>query len=418
MLDRFFTDPRDLDRLRGGALGDSLDDVATFLQDQGYSPDVARSYLSIAGHFSHWLDLEGIAAAGLPADTAARFRDEHLPVCRCSGSRGMCVHVPAALGHVLAILKNGGWLAPSPVPAQCPVDQILRAFDTHLDHTCGAAPATRRLYTRYARGFLDSRFGAGKVDMGALTPKELIDFVSEQARERSPETAKAVRTALRSLLRFARLEGLCDGTLAAAVPRVARWKRAQLPRALSDQQLAILLNAFDRSTVIGRRDYLMTLCLAQLGLRAGEVGALSLDDIDWRSGTLQLTRSKERRPSILPLPASLGRALVSYLRQDRRPTRSRQIFIRIRAPFDKPLTSGCVSAVVQRAFARADLGVAFHGAHVLRHTAATRMVRAGASLKEVADVLRHRSLETVMIYTKVDLPTLDAVVQPWPEVTS
>jgi integrase len=313
-------------------------------------------------------------------------------------------------------LKGRGWLTSSRIPQQCAADEFLRAFDTHLEQTCGAAPATRQLYTRYARGFLASRFGTGTMDLDALAPKELIDFVCEQARQRSPETAKAVRTALRSLLRFAQLQGLCDGTLAAAVPRVARWRRAQLPPALSDQQLAILLNAFDRSTAIGRRDYAMTLCLAQLGLRAGEVAALSLDDFDWRSGTLRLTRSKERRRSVLPLPIALGRVLVRYLRNDRPPTRSRQMFVRSRAPFGKPLTSASVTAVVRRAFARAGLGVARQGAHVLRHTAATRMVRAGASLKEVADVLRHRSLDTVMIYTKLDLPTLAAVAQPWPEV--
>ena len=418
MLERFFTSPDELDRLRRGALSAVLDDVATLLYDEGYSPGVARSYLLIAGHFSRWLALEGIGPIGLHADLTARFRDEHLPLCRCPKPRGMRVHVGAALGHVLDAMKNRGWHAQLPVSPPCPVDQILRAFDMHLDHTCGAAPATRRLYARYARGFLDSRFGAGEVDLSALKPRPLIDFISEQARERSPETAKVIRTALRSLFRFAEVAGLCEGALAAAVPRVARWKRARLPRALSDQQLAILLKAFDHSTVIGRRDYVITLCLAQLGLRAGEVAALTLDDIDWRSATLQVARGKERRASLLPLPAPLGRALAGYLRKDRPPTQKRQLFVRNRAPFGGPLTSATVTAVVRRAFARADLGVAFQGAHVLRHTAATRMVRAGSSLKEVADVLRHRSLETVMIYTKLDLPTLAAVAQPWPEVQS
>lgn len=319
MLERFFTDPFDLDRLRRGALGEALDDVATYLLEGSYSPAVARSYLLAAGHFSHWLTLEGISPPGLHPDVVAQFQDEHLPMCCCSVPRGMRSHVRAALGHVLLAMDNRGWLAPSQVPPQCPVDLVLHAFDTHLDRTCGAAPETRRLYRLYARGLLDSRFGAGEVDLGSLAPKEVIDFVSEQARDRSPETSKAVRTALRSLFRFAQLEGLCDGTLAAAVPRVARWKRAQLPRVLSEKQLALLLNAFDRSTAIGRRDYVMTLCLAQLGLRAGDVAALSLDDIDWRSGTLQLVRGKERRASILPLPASLGvRWSAIYVRIDRR----------------------------------------------------------------------------------------------------
>lgn len=413
MLDRFFPDPRVRERLRRGALSTALDDVAAGLHDRGYSPTVAQSYLLIGGHFSHWLALEGIAPIELSTETTARFCDAHLPVCQCTGPRGMRCHVRAALGHVLAALTTR---APKPVPKQCPVDEILRAFDTHLEATCGAAPATRRLYTRYARGLLESRFGKGEVDLRARSPKELICFVSEQARERAPETAKAVRTALRSFLRFAHLQGLCDGRLTAAVPRVARWRRADLPRALSDQQLAALLGSFDHATALGRRDYAMTLCLAQMGLRAGEVATLSLDAIDWRAGTLRLSRAKERRTSVLPLPAKVGRALVSYLRNGRPLARGRQIFVRHRAPLGEPLAASGVSAVVRRAFARARIGVAIGGAHVLRHTAATRMVRAGVSLKEVADLLRHRSLDTVMIYTKLDLPTLAEVAHPWPEV--
>jgi integrase len=162
----------------------------------------------------------------------------------------------------------------------------------------------------------------------------------------------------------------------------------------------------------------MTLCLAQMGLRAGEVAALSLDDIDWRAGTLRLTRGKERRTSVLPLPAPVGRAVVGYLQNGRPSAAGRRVFVRHRAPIGQPITPACVALAVRRAFVRAHVDVPVRGAHVLRHTAATRMVRAGASLKEVADVLRHRSLDTVMIYTKLDLPTLCEVAQPWPQVQS
>jgi site-specific recombinase XerD len=416
MLDQFFTSPDVLERLRRGALGTILDDLAAGLHDRGYAPVVAQSYLSIAGHFSRWLTLEEIAPIELSADTIARFREEHLPVCRCVAPLGMRLHVSPALGHLLAALTRRGLVAPSRVPKECPVDAVLRAFDAHLEETCGAAAATRRLYTRYARELLVNHFGAGDVDLRNLGPAEIIGFVLEQARERAPETAKAVRTSLRSFLRFAQLQGLCDATLAAAVPRVAIWRRAQLPRALSEAQLAALLGAFKRSTALGRRDYAMTLCMAQMGLRAGEVAALSLDDIDWRAGTLRLARGKERRTSVLPLPAKVGRAMVSYLRNGRPPTRDRRVFVRHQAPLGEPLTSSSVTAVVRCAFVRA--GLPSQGAHVLRHTAATRMVRAGASLKEVADVLRHRSIDTVMIYTKLDLTTLAEVAQPWPEVRS
>lgn len=418
MLDRVLTAPQALERLRRSALSTVLDDIAADLRQRGYSQAVVQSYLSVAGHFSHWLTLEGIAPIGLSRETVARFREEHLPVCQCVRPRGMRVHVRAALGHVLAALTAQGWVAPPPVPKECPVDELLRAFDHHLEDTCGAAVATRRLYTRYARGLLATRFGAEEVDLRCLGPAEIIGFISGQARERAPATADAVRKAVRSFLRFGRLRGLCDATLAAAVPRVARWRRARLPRALCERQVAALLGSFDCSTAVGRRDYAMTMCLAQMGLRAGEVAALSLDDIDWRAGTLRLARSKERRVSVLPLPVQVGRAVVRYLRNGRPRARGRRVFVRHQAPVGEPITSGSVTAAVRRAFARAGIDVPFRGAHVLRHTAATRMVRAGASLKEVADVLRHRSIETVMIYTKLDLPTLAEVAQPWPEVRS
>jgi integrase len=419
MLDHFFTAPHVLERLRRGALSTVLDDVAVSLANHGYSPIVAKSYLTIAAHFSDWLALEGIAPPGLSAELVVRFREGHLPVCQCARPLGMRSHVRAALGHVVAVLTSRGWFTPTRgARTECPVEGLLRAFDSHLEDTCGAAPATRRQYAHYARGLLVRHFGAGDVDLGAVGPKEIIGFISEQARERAPETARAVRTAVRSFLRFARLQGLCDGSLVLAVPRVARWKRAQLPRVLSESQLSALLSSFDRSTALGRRNYAMTLCLAYMGLRAGEVASLSLDDIDWRAATLRLAHCKERRVSTLPLPAQVGRALVSYLRNGRPQTAERRIFVRHRAPLGQPITSNNVTAVVRGAFVRADIDVPVRGAHVLRHTAATRMVRGGASLKEVADVLRHRSLDTVMIYTKLDLATLAEVAQPWPEVQS
>lgn len=291
MLDRFFPDSQVVERLRQDALGDALDDVAARLYDRGHSAQVARSYLSIAGHFSHWLSLEGIPPAALEPKLTEQFCEEHLPVCQCAVLRGMRTHVRAALAHVLVVLSTRGWLVPSPAPVQSAADKVLCAFDTYLKDTCGAAPATRRLYIRYARSFLERQFGKGEVDLRSLSAKELIDFVSEQTRERTPETSKAVRTALRSFLRFGHVDGLCDGALANAVLRVARWKRAGLPCSLSPEQLKALLAAFDRTTAIGRRDYAITLCLAHMGLRAGEVAALSLDDIDWRAGTLQVTVS-------------------------------------------------------------------------------------------------------------------------------
>jgi site-specific recombinase XerD len=298
------------------------------------------------------------------------------------------------------------------------VDRVLDAFKVYLQDTRGAAAATCQRNAAYARRFLEGRYGAGEVDLRDLGPKELIHFALEQTRECAPGTAGLVRGALRSFLRFAHLHGLCDSPLATAIPKVAHWRRAHLPRVLSDEQLAALLGSFDLTTATGRRDHAMVWCMAGMGLRAGEVAALALDDLDWRAGTLRVGRGKERRASFLPLTVPVGRALVGYLRHGRPRTPERHVFLRHQLPVGQPMTSGAVIAAVRRAFTRTGLEVPSKGAHVLRHTAATRMVRAGTSLKEVADVLRHRSLETTMIYAKVDLAKLAEVVLPWPEVQS
>ena len=237
----------------------------------------------------------------------------------------------------------------------------------------------------------------------------------ESARQKQRGSSEQLCAAF---FRFTQVAGLCEGRLAAAVPKVAHWRQAHLPRSLSDEQLAALFASFDLTTATGRRDYAMVSCMAGLGLRAGEVAALLLDDVDWRAGTLRVGRGKERRASFLPLPTRVGRALVGYLRHGRPQTDDRHMFVRHQLPVGQPLSSAAVTAAVRLAFTRARLTVPFKGAHVLRHTAATHMVRAGASLKQVADVLRHRSLETAAIYAKVDLATLAEVALPWPEVRS
>ncbi len=178
-----------------------------------------------------------------------------------------------------------------------------------------------------------------------------------------------------------------------------------------------MLAVFDRDTDIGRRDYAIALCLYQLALRASDVARLRIDDIDWRSGVVQIV-GKSRRACRLPLPAAVGRGVAKYLREGRPKSSSRHVFVRHCVPLGDPIDACAVRSIIRRAFARTGLDVPSRGTHVLRHTAATRMVRAGASLKEVADVLRHRSLDTTAIYTKVDLPRLAAVALPWPKVQS
>jgi site-specific recombinase XerD len=245
-----------------------------------------------------------------------------------------------------------------------------------------------------------------------------MGFVSSMTGRFSPRSMKAVRTALRSFLRYLRVKGLCDERLEAAIPAVAHWRLSTLPRCLSDEQLDQLLASFDTSTPCGRRDRAMVVCLSSLGLRPGEVAGLHLQDIDWRRGTVHLRARKTRQGAIVPLPRDAGRAIVEYLRRERPRTAEPRLFVQhLGRRRGEPISSAIVSGAVGRALLRAGIEAPLAGAYLLRHTVASRLVRRGASLKEVADLLGHRCLDTTTIYAKLDVPALGEVALPWPEVT-
>ena len=244
-----------------------------------------------------------------------------------------------------------------------------------------------------------------------LSAELVIGFTQRECARRSLGSAKATVTGMRSLLRFLYVDGQTSRLLTAAVPSVASWQLASLPKALSPSELGRLLCSCDRRTVLGRRDFAMVTALARLGLRASEAAALALGDIDWRNGEL-VVRGKGGREDRLPLPVDVGTAVASWLRWGRpRGVGTPAVFVRLRAPHHR-LTSSSVSAVVRRACRRA--GISPFGSHRLRHTAATEMLRAGGTLAEVGQVLRHNRLLTTAVYAKVDWLALSTLVQPWP----
>jgi integrase/recombinase XerD len=294
-------------------------------------------------------------------------------------------------------------------------NEIIGSFEAHLKKVCGLEESTCCQYAEYTREFLKNKYGNSVVYLERLKPEDLLSFVSGKARCYSPETTRSIATSLRSFLRFLQFNGLCDAKLVDAVPSVPNWKQASLPKSLDENQIAKLLDSFNRSTPIGMRDYAMVVCLVGLGLRTSEVANLSLEDINWRKGTIRISTGKSRRSSLLPLTESVGRAIASYLRNGRPSTGERRIFVSHGWPKGASIGSGSVSGAVRKAFYRTGLDVPSKGAHILRHTAATRMIQHGASLKEIADVLRHRSIQTTTIYAKVNLPMLAEVAMPWPK---
>ena len=297
------------------------------------------------------------------------------------------------------------------------LDALIGAYKRHQRRTRGLRERTLHGYERIARPFVLAALGDGPIDPTHFRPRDVIDFVASLRGRFSPTSMKAVRTALRSFFRFLRVEGLCDERLAAAIPAVAHWRLSTLPRYLSDEQLQQVLSSFDVAKPFGPRDRAIVLCLSTLGLRPGEVAGLRLEDIDWRGGTIQLRARKTGRGAILPLPREAGRAIVAYLREERPTTDERRVFVQHRGSRrGEPISSTAVTAVAVRALQRTGVQAPFGGAYVFRHTVASRLVRRGASLKEVADFLGHRCLDTAAIYAKLDLPALREVALPWPEV--
>jgi site-specific recombinase XerD len=299
------------------------------------------------------------------------------------------------------------------------LDHLVEAFVQHQRRTRGLRDQTLQGYARIARLLIRNTLGEDPIDVGTLRPPDIDGFVRAMTGRYSPRSMKTIRSALRSLFRFLRTQGLCNERLEVAIPAAPSWRCTTLPRGLSDDQLQAVLASFDDSTPCGRRDRAMVLCLSTLGLRPGEVAALELEDFDWRRGIVYLRTRKTRRGATLPLPRDAGRAIVDYLRQERPKSSERRVFLQHRGcRKGAPISSGVVSAAVYRALKRTGIEAPITGAYVFRHTVASRMVRKGTRLKEVADFLGHHCLDTTAIYAKVDVPALCEVALPWPEVTS
>lgn len=374
----------------------------------GYRRTPATFQLQLMAHASRWLASEGLGADELASEVVERFLAER----RAAGYTDRVTG--RAMAPLLGYLRGLG-VAPAASPRRVvgAVEVLLADYREYLAVERGLTPDTIEGYVLAVRPFLDGRLRDGnKLGLGALGAADVVTFVVARCPGQSRGAAKMTVTGLRSLLGFLHLRGMVSGPLAQAVPSTASWRLAGLPRALEPEQLQALLESCDRDTANGRRDYAVLVMLARLGLRSGEVAALVLDDIDWRAGELQVV-GKGRRAERLPLPADVGDAIVAYLRDGRPATAlDRSLIVRVRAPHHG-MTKGGITQIAFAAAARAGLGPIY--SHRLRHTAATQMLRAGASLEEVGQVLRHRQVLTTAIYAKVDRDALRQLARPWPQ---
>ena len=395
----------------GGSLARYEEGFRARLDELGYASSSAGDQVRLFADLSGWLAREGLDAEGLEYEAVDRF----LVARRAQGRR---THLTTrALGPLLVYLQDLG-VAPlgSASPPSTAAAQLLETFRRYLAQERGLAPGTVRNYVDAARLFIAGLPNPNDPDLEGLSASEVTGFVLGLARAHArggPRSAKNLGTAttgLRSLLGLLFLQGRIPLPLADAVPSPARWKGSSLPRAVDACTIAALLDGCDHTRAVGRRDFAILTLLVRLGLRAGEVAALLLDDVDWAGGDL-LVRGKANRERRLPIPGDVGEAVVDYLSEGRPRSACRQVFLRALAPHVE-MTPGAVGMVVALACDRA--GLPRMGAHRLRHTAATEMLRHGAPLSEIGEVLGHARVETSAIYAKVDRTALSTLAKPWP----
>lgn len=403
----------DTDGSADGQIGLHVDAFKQHLSQHRYAAKTAATYLRCLMHFAQWTHSGQRRQSWIDEALIAEFLDEHLPHCECGGAlhhdRG---NHSAALGHLLVVLRAQGVIA-APAAYVTPVDEELHRYGEYMEHVRGLAPKTRSMALRIVGRLLTARFGKGAVDIAAITPEYVRCFFAGQAKLYSkPANAGLVVASLRGYFRYrASLGGLVHG-LIGAVSYPANWSLSSLPKTLTTEEVERLIGSLGQPGRSMRRADAIVRCALDLGLRSGEIARLSLDDIDWRAGTLILRHTKGRREDVLPLPTATGEAIAAYLEQERPKTSNRAVFVRHVAPRDQPAGADLVRKTIRQAYARA--GLPYTRSHLLRHTMANRLLASGSSLKEVADVLRHRSLNTTLIYAKLDSRKLAEVALPWP----
>jgi len=394
-------------RLKSGPHGQLVELYAARLIKDGLVRHGTWRCLNLVGNLLSWIARSRSKLTDLDERMVERYLQHR------AGKQSIQPGDRAALKRLLSVLRNAGTIAPATLPVT-PQDQIFEEFGDYLRRERGLAPKSIIRHLPVIRRFLHEVCAAGVSDLGKISQEDVTRYIERHARDWSAVSGKAMCWSLRAFLRYLHHRGLNPLALAGCVPSIRRWKLASLPTYLSAAQVQKVLDGCDRTTTLGRRDFAILMMLAKLGLRANEVATLTLDDIDWRSGEM-LVRAKGRQRTRMPMPPGVGAAIVAYLR-DGRPTSScRLLFLRTLAPH-VGFASGCaITMIAKTALERAGIrGYAHQGAHLFRHSLATELLRSGATLSEIGQLLRHESHDTTRIYAKVDIEALRTLSLPWP----
>lgn len=395
-------------RLRNGPHGYFVELYAARLVEERLVRHGAWRCLNVIGGLLSWIAGRHYKLADLDEQVVERY-------LRYRGQRqSIQPGDHAALRRWLMVLRADGAIAPMVPPPFTPHDRIFKEFDAYLLSERGLAPKSILRHLPVIRRFLHEVCSGGADDLCEINQGDVISYIERHARDWSPSTGKAMCSSLRAFLRYLHHQGLNPLALADCVPSIRRWKLATLPTYLSAAQVRKALDGCDRETVMGRRDHAILLLLARLGLRADEVATLTLDDIDWRASEI-LVHAKGRQRARMPMPPDVGAAIVAYLRNGRPKSSCRRLFVRTLAPH-VGFASGCaITQIARTALDRAGIeGCAHRGAHIFRHSLATELLRSGATLSEIGQLLRHKSHDTTRIYAKVDIDALRTLSLPWP----
>jgi site-specific recombinase XerD len=403
-MHRFFTKPETLLRLRQGPLGDCLDRYAEWLSEQGFCRAAGRLHIIQIADFSLWLDSQGLKLNDIQPKTIDSFLEDRRRRVKPHAER-------STLCRFLRLVQPDVCTqSPPPLSAS---QVLLQDFRRHFLEDRGAALVSYLTLQPILRQFLSECFPDGVIDCARLTAYDVIGFVRRHAFHQSAGRARLLVTALRAFLRYLCQRGEIPNALIGSVPRVAMWSGSTLPKFLVPDQVRQVLAECDQNSAAGMRNYAILLLLSRLGFRADEIVRLTLDNIDWEKGCITF-RGKGGRWAQMPLPTDVGEAIVRYLQHGRPLSSCRRLFLRHTAPKIGFTNSGAIATLVRRAIIQAGIQSQRKGSHLFRHSLATRMVNTGSSLPEIAELLRHQSIETTNLYAKVDFNALRSIALPWP----
>lgn len=380
----------------------------TQLQTQGYQPQTILKHLWLFAHFNRWLRRTDRGLRNLNEEIVKHFLRRHYVQRKRQLEEG------GALYKLLNILRKARVVPGAEKVPTTPAERLAKQYQCYLLKERGCSAHTLENYGRHINRFIAERFGSGPIRRSQIRAQDVIAFVQSGARQLSRGHASQRVTALRSFLGFLHYRGHITTDLAAAVPAVAHWRMTGLPRHLSSKSVQKVLDDCDQTTAFGRRNYVILLLLARLGLRGGEIINLQLEDLDWETAQLTIHSKKSRSWTRLPMPGDVGKAVARYLRFDRPRCLSRNVFVRMVAPYQRLSRANVIAKLTQTALKRAGVECGRTGSHVFRHSLATEMLRQGASLAEIGQVLRHKNPDTTAIYAKVDLDALRRLAIVWP----